>query len=280
MLRKLQKKGMMMKNFIYTLVLCAPVALQGTYKTHLLDFQEAPSENFIIRWAFQESSDHVYDMITNVWQWPTSDRGVSFKPASIRPGDLIFVRNAPEFFERMHPKIKHPYIMLTMGEWRESVKDEWLDYLEDDKIIAWFSIHACERTHPKFYPLPIGVFQRKDIHENRSEMNALFAKLRARPKTKLLYSNHGDMFNKKPERKELDDYMADKQWCTRSTHVQGLEFVDYMEEMADFKFTLSPRGYGIDCYRTWEAILIGSIPIVRHSQLRSYLRRIADTYNR
>ena len=98
-------------------------------------------------------------------------------------------------------------------------------------------------------------------------MNKLFAELRTRPKTKLLYSNYGDMFNKKPERKDLDDYMKDKSWCTYSKNIQGLEFSAYMKEMADFKFTLSPRGYGIDCYRTWEALLIGCIPIVRHSQL-------------
>ena len=37
--------------------------------------------------------------------------------------------------------------------------------------------------------------------------------------------------------------------------------------MAQSKFVLSPAGYGPDCYRTWEALLVGSIPIVKKSQL-------------
>jgi len=236
-------------------------------ETEMIDFYGDSSEDFIIRWAFQHKADFVYDMITNIWQWPTSETGVSFNPKSVQPGDLVFARNAPEFFEKVHPHIKHPYIMLTMGEWRESVKDEWLEYLDDPKIIAWFSIHAGEKTHPKFHPFPIGVFQKPDIYENRYKLNTLFKELRAQPKKGLLYSNHGDMFNKKPDRKDLDDYLADKPWATRSAHVQALEFDDYMKEMANFKFTVSPRGYGIDCYRTWEALLAGSIPIVKHSQL-------------
>jgi hypothetical protein len=32
-------------------------------------------------------------------------------------------------------------------------------------------------------------------------------------------------------------------------------------------FVLSPRGNGLDCYRTWEALLIGTIPICLRSTL-------------
>lgn len=248
-------------------MLLTTLQLIATTKEPCLEYVGQETENFIIRWGFQEKSDFVYDMITNIWQWPTAENGVTFEPTLVKPGDLIFARNAPEFFEKMHPHIKHPYIMLTMGEWRESVKDEWLDKLEDPKIIAWFSIHACERTHPKFHLLPIGVYQVPEIYEKRVELSKLFKELRKQPKTSLLYSNHGDMFNKKPERKELDEFLAKQPWATRSSNVQGLEFVDYMKEMAQYKFTVSPRGYGIDCYRTWEAVLAGSIPIVRSSQL-------------
>ena len=45
------------------------------------------------------------------------------------------------------------------------------------------------------------------------------------------------------------------------------KFLPYMKQMSNFKFTLSPRGYGIDCYRNWEALFVGTIPIVETSQL-------------
>ncbi len=43
--------------------------------------------------------------------------------------------------------------------------------------------------------------------------------------------------------------------------------IEYWTEMKRHKFVLSPPGHGEDCYRTWEAILFGSIPIVRNSSL-------------
>ena len=34
-----------------------------------------------------------------------------------------------------------------------------------------------------------------------------------------------------------------------------------------FAFVISPFGKGYDCHRTWEALMLGCIPIVRHSGL-------------
>ena len=32
-------------------------------------------------------------------------------------------------------------------------------------------------------------------------------------------------------------------------------------------FVVSPRGHGYDCHRTWEALALGCIPIVKHSPI-------------
>ena len=37
--------------------------------------------------------------------------------------------------------------------------------------------------------------------------------------------------------------------------------------MSRFKFVISPRGGGEDCHRTWEALYLGSIPIVLSSSI-------------
>ena len=48
-------------------------------------------------------------------------------------------------------------------------------------------------------------------------------------------------------------------------------FSDYCESMKQFLFVASPRGNGIDCHRTWEALYMGCIPIVeRHFMYDSY----------
>jgi hypothetical protein len=46
-------------------------------------------------------------------------------------------------------------------------------------------------------------------------------------------------------------------------HVWRVE--EYLHEMMQYKFVLSPVGNGVDAHRTWEALLAGSIPIVESS---------------
>jgi hypothetical protein len=42
---------------------------------------------------------------------------------------------------------------------------------------------------------------------------------------------------------------------------------DYFKHYDNYKFTISPTGNGIDCHRTWEAILRNTIPIVKTGPL-------------
>ena len=44
---------------------------------------------------------------------------------------------------------------------------------------------------------------------------------------------------------------------------------DYLMQLGRHRFVLSPRGNGLDAHRTWEALLVGAIPIVRTSALNS-----------
>ena len=48
-------------------------------------------------------------------------------------------------------------------------------------------------------------------------------------------------------------------------------YKEYWEEASKYLFIASPRGNGIDCHRTWEALLMGSIPIVeKHFMYDAY----------
>lgn len=41
-----------------------------------------------------------------------------------------------------------------------------------------------------------------------------------------------------------------------------IPFDEYLSTMASYQFVLSPPGNGYDCFRTWEALSVGTIPIV------------------
>jgi hypothetical protein len=222
------------------------------------------SENFVIRWAFQNHCHHVFDLRTDRYVWPTNSKGgVKFDPEDVQPGDIIFVRQIELFFQKVHPFIKHPYIGVTHGEHLDEMKEEYLHHLDDDKVIAWFGIHACKATHPKFTPIPLGVIQEPDNYKKRKGLHSFFKKVRQESvKEYLVYMNFADL--NKPVRKYVRSLFAKKSYCKRGARQP---FFDYLKEMATCKFALSPEGLAIDCYRTWEAMLVGSIPIVIQSQL-------------
>jgi hypothetical protein len=39
--------------------------------------------------------------------------------------------------------------------------------------------------------------------------------------------------------------------------------------LRNVKFVLSPPGHGLDCFRTWEALALGCIPIVLNTQVKA-----------
>jgi hypothetical protein len=39
------------------------------------------------------------------------------------------------------------------------------------------------------------------------------------------------------------------------------------ELQSQFQYVLSPHGAGLDCHRTWEALLLGCVPIIKKSSI-------------
>ena len=45
--------------------------------------------------------------------------------------------------------------------------------------------------------------------------------------------------------------------------------LDSHKRQTDYAFVVSPYGYGFDCHRTWEALVLGCIPIVKSNAMDS-----------
>ena len=54
-----------------------------------------------------------------------------------------------------------------------------------------------------------------------------------------------------------------------------LDRLDYWKEMVQYKWVASPWGVGRDCHRTWEALALGCVPIVKKSCLTDMLEGVA-----
>jgi hypothetical protein len=80
--------------------------------------------------------------------------------------------------------------------------------------------------------------------------------------SKLLYVNYSTNTNPS-KRSNWKEYFAPNNWATVKG---GISYTEYITDISEHKFILSPDGNGIDCHRTWEALYLGSIPIVEKSQ--------------
>ncbi len=254
-------------SFLAQLMLFVPAKCvngNNEYKAEVGQFlRSVPSSTFIIRWAFRECAQHYFEPDGKATTLQEKLCPVHFDPSAVQPGDIIFARVPGLFFEHAHSKIKSPYILITHGDVDDAYKNEHAHYLNDKKVLAWFGIHPGTYHHPKFVPIPIGVIGLKAFYDKRDDMDAYFEKLRAVPKNNLLAMNFAAHTH--AERKTVQCIFEAQPFCCKFDETHPT--MDYLAEMATCKFTLSPRGAGIDCYRTWEALLVGSIPIVRSSQL-------------
>lgn len=224
---------------------------------------------FVQRWAWYNICDFAYAS--------NSDGGGvrfaktnPFDPAKVPAGSVIFATayTIEEFLEKIHPKIKNPYILLTLyygpvfGMRR---------YVEDPKIIAWFGqVNREAVLYDKFTVIPLGVLRDDALFENRKNINDLFIQLQRVQKNKLLYMNFTVHQGRFDGRGDIYNHFKNKSFCTArkpNFNPMPAAFIQCMKETAQHKFVISPEGDMHDCYRHWESLLVGSIPVVHTSPL-------------
>ena len=78
------------------------------------------------------------------------------------------------------------------------------------------------------------------------------------------------------DRGAAQKYFSNKPWCSNMAGYNNIKLVKpYFEEMAKHRFVISPEGNGLDVIRTWEAIYMGCIPIVKpHVFTKWYARQL------
>lgn len=60
--------------------------------------------------------------------------------------------------------------------------------------------------------------------------------------------------------------------------VKSMEYKDYLRKLKTYKYCISPEGNGIDCYRTWEALYMKTIPICKRSVLVEHFAKTFPIY--
>uniref|UniRef100_A0A914VBJ8 Exostosin GT47 domain-containing protein n=1 Tax=Plectus sambesii TaxID=2011161 RepID=A0A914VBJ8_9BILA len=164
--------------------------------------------------------------------------------------------------------IRYKYILITHdGDIPVPGDYEWL--LDDANLLAWFG-QNIGLQHPKLFPIPIGVANSYWAHGNISALRIVSRSLEPfRSRHTLLYVNIKSDTNY-VERTKVEKYV-EQEFAGRSdvtiVNKGQLDWEAYMKQLGGAKFVLSPAGNGIDCHRTWEALIMGAVPVVRDSSI-------------
>lgn len=212
-------------------------------------FEHPSSAPFLSGDTFRSIANHAFDEFSTV------------TPSTVAPKDTIFVRNRflKEFFVKIHPSINHPYIIISHND--DTTIDETYTQYIDEKIIHWFGVNI-DVTHPKMTPLPIGL---ENLSYRRNGLLTYFSDTSknsvAEKKNKIFVAF--DIKHTHPERVSAFEVL--KNYSEAEIVEMISDRTDYIKHISTYQFIASPRGAGIDCHRTWEAMYLGIIPVVKDS---------------
>jgi len=206
--------------------------------------------------------------------------------SALRDGDSVSIRNeALLAFSRMIHTIDKKFILIS-GCSDHTIPDDvfpsltdFLTFLSNDKIIRWYA-QNCVYTHEKLVKLPIGMDyhtmynnsnhewgSRKTPHAQEVELRAIRSRsLPFYERERKIYSNCQFLTWTRYGYQRLEAVN------TIPSHLLALEAskVDRLttwSNQSKYAFVLSPHGNGLDCHRTWEALNLGCIPIVKTSPI-------------
>ena len=201
--------------------------------------------------AFRALAQHVYDNNSDI------------VPEKISTNDIVFVgaEFIHVFFKTKHPYIENKYILITHNGDVTITKD-FSKYV-DDKIIHWFADNLLE-INKKMSPIPIGLMNMFCNHIGKIEdLTSVKGKENKIPGITYGYS----LESGGEERITLHSMLTQ---MPLAHSIFGYNHKKYFRGMSEYMYTVSPEGNVPDCHRTWEALYLGVIPIVKRNAFIDY----------
>jgi len=187
----------------------------------------------------------------------------------IQKNDIVFVKAdyLDDFFSHIHPSILFPYILISHNSDRNIITQDLQKI--DEKIIHWFAQNVTTK-HPKLTPLPIGLENRHLSHHGRISKFKKWNKYMPIKKPRILSAF--SVSTNIPERSKALIYLKNHPLVDNNTIYISSQ--KHMTLLAQHMYVASPPGNGIDCIRTWEALYLKTIPIVKRSVATEYFKKI------
>jgi hypothetical protein len=197
------------------------------------------------------------------------------------------------------PRAGGPVILVT-GDSDISPVRRFAHLLDDDRIVHWFAQNCdIEEQHPRLTRIPIGIdnpiftkLEKRlgflvtmalgktplDRTVSRNGMGDQAAMQAARRSVRPLRDKPPRVlctFHRNQQLVANADTIPDRVEASTALHghpdcwfvEKRLRQTEYWRVHDEFAFEVSPRGKGLDCFRTWECLFLDTIPIVKTTPL-------------
>ncbi len=163
------------------------------------------------------------------------------------------VNHFEQFVNTILPKINKKIILITSQCGMPQIEKNKMtdELLQNDKIILWISQNPIYKNHQKYMAFPYGIHTR-DITEYYNFIKNNI-KMKKNINVSNLYASAWGWLESNHIRKKYDILGKDSG--------PKLDYHKYLEIISDSKFLISTAGDRNDCYRHYEAIGLGTIPI-------------------
>ena len=182
--------------------------------------------------------------------------------------------------------------------WTRSLEYKWnragcsLDditaYLDHPDTRAVITTQFQAYDHPKVHSLPLGIESREKLNNileilqqfdnNQTKRIPELSQLRHKKEEKTVFNTNSNatrhqllMVNCNHQGTSWREASVNKVIRNFDGAVQNTyqpkgtdSYREYLSEIRRSRFILSPGGIGLDCYRHWEALMMGTIPVMEH----------------
>ena len=197
---------------------------------------------------------------------------------NIKENDVVYVITTalPVFVKKVLPTIKCSFVLVTGDSDRSSPNDifseidmSWNMFIDDPRILHWFLQNSdLKHSHPKCTCIPIGL----DYHTLKTNTDHAWGpQMSPKMQEEQLIACTDRPTNTdghKPCMTNVRVYNHSRLSFCNTVNETGL--VDFVKadrktcwmKHSNYNIILSPRGNGLDCHRTWEALALNKVVVV------------------
>jgi len=181
----------------------------------------------------------------------------------VKEGDIIFTHtgNLDNLFFLLR-NINKDFNLTLITHQSDQIINEKMYSKKPLCIKTWFALNV-DFDDPNLIPLPLGVANEYSYKKNivmSSNNNKL--KISTYQKDKLTVYLNFNVTTNYLERQWIKDFFDNKKWVQIEDN--PIEIEEYRKKVIDSTFVMCPPGNGTETHRMWEALFLGSIPIVKN----------------